>query len=39
MTKQKVSITFADNKVRMKDHIDRLMEAINSAGVNQKEEK
>ena len=33
MTKQKVSITFADNKVRMKDHRDRLVEAINSAGV------
>ena len=33
MTKQKVSITFADKKVRMTDHRDRLVEAINSAGV------
>ena len=38
MTKQKVSITFADNKVRMTDHIDRLVEAINSAGVKSKKD-
>lgn len=38
MTKQKISITFADNKVRMTNHIDRLIEAINSAGVKSKKD-